>query len=359
MWDTRKDEWGKEDGRQSLPLTVGGGARIDAQRLSGKTFFADLLAEGARQGMLDAADAGRIQAESLELLAESVKLLCGEKSSSVRVEKAQELLGSIFYTVGTALKEFAEPEAALRTLRERPLAELFQQGQHILRRRLLAANVMQQQLKKDLFRTPNVFYRATIVEGINGFFKLYRPALFAQETHITADYPVFLPQDDLCGVEFIETYLQKLTCENRFCRLFAPERIHALLRGLDENYAQIPLNLYEPVLTAALCCVLTGQPAQELICDRGVLRCLLNDKSKREIETLLREALPLLLAELRSAADSSESPERQASRAQAAFLHAQSETARYLQESLPPLAGTLFRAMQHDCLDKAVLLPRL
>ncbi len=356
MWDRKKDTWGKDDERQLLSLTAGSGARIDARRLSGKTFFTDLLAEGARQGMLDAADAGRIQAESLVLLAESVKLLCGEKSSSVRVEKAQELLESIFYTAGAALKEFAEPEAALQTLRERPLAELFQQGQHILRRRLLAANVMQQQLKKDLFRTPNVFYRATIVEGINGFFKLYRPALFAQETHITADCPVFLPQDDLCGVEFIETYLQKLTCENRFCRLFAPERIHALLRGLDENYAQIPLNLYEPVLTAALCCVLTGQPARALICDRGILRGLLNGNRKQEIERLLREALPLLCEQLRSVSDSQESQESQAP---AAFLSGQSETVRYLQESLPPLAGTLFHAMQHDCLDKVVLLPCL
>ncbi len=359
MWDRRMDTWGKTDERQMLSPAAGSRARIDAQRLSGKMFFTDLLAEGARQGMLDAADAGRIQAESLELLAESVKLLCGEKSSSVRVEKAQELLESIFYTVGAALKEFAEPETALQTLRESPLAELFQQGQHILRRRLLAAKVLQQQLIKNLFRTPHVFYRATITEGIDGFFKLYQPTLFAQETHITADYPVFLPQDDLCGVEFIETYLQKLTCENRFCCLFAPERVHALLRGLDEDYAQIPLNLYEPVLAAALCCVLTGQPARELICDRSILRGLLTGKSRKEIETLLREALPLLDAQLCGVSNSPDSPDGQESRAPAAFLHGQSETAHYLQESLPPLAGTLFRAMQHDCLDKVVLLPHL
>lgn len=55
-----------------------------------------------------------------------------------------------------------------------------------------------------MFATENVFYRTTAVEGIAGFFKLYRPSFFPQETPITADYPVFLPVTDASGAKFIE-----------------------------------------------------------------------------------------------------------------------------------------------------------
>ena len=48
---------------------------------------------------------------------------------------------------------------------------------------------MHDELTRSLFSTPNAFYRATHVDGIAGFFKLYRPALFAQETHITQIMP--------------------------------------------------------------------------------------------------------------------------------------------------------------------------
>lgn len=332
----------KEEKKKSLQLSDVRENPMDAKNLSGKHYFADLLAEGLRRGMLGPETVQRLQAESLAILAERVQMLYGGKSSSVRIEKAQELLESVFYTAGTFLKEAEKPEEALNTLREMSLTELFRQGRRVLQRRLLRAKVMQQKLKKDLFPTPNVFYRATIREGMDGFFKLYRPELFAQETHITADYPPFFPEDDLCGIEFIEDYLTKLTCENLFCSSFDAERVHELLSGLEEDYAQIPMNLYEPVLTAALCCVLTGQPAGPLICDRGMLRHLLQGKTREATENLLRTALPALCEQIPDFSQSEKSSERI-----------------YLQKSLPALAGTLFRGMQHDCLDKVVLLPRI
>ena len=119
-------------------------------------------------------------------------------------------------------------------------------------------------MKKALFPTANEFYRATLSDGIDGFFKLYRPAFAAQEIHITADYPTFfgLPEKD--GVEFMEDYLRCLSHENRFLGCFAPETVHALLLGLDERYPQLILNLYGPVLAAALGCVLTRQSVARL-----------------------------------------------------------------------------------------------
>ena len=73
------------------------------------------------------------------------------------------------------------------------LAALRTEGQDCIRCRVAAARARHRRLAGALFETENVFYRATAADGIRGFFRLYRPALFANETHITADYPPLLP----------------------------------------------------------------------------------------------------------------------------------------------------------------------
>ena len=133
--------------------------QIDAAALAADNYFLSLLAAGAKQGILTDADLARLQSESLALLAAQTAVYTGGESSSVRTETAQALLDSVFYTLGIALKGFPTPDAALQALKSRSLAVLLTEGQ----------------------------------DGIRGFFRLYRPALFANETHITADYPPLLP----------------------------------------------------------------------------------------------------------------------------------------------------------------------
>ena len=150
-------------------------------------------------------------------------------------------------------------------------------------------------MKRELFSTPNVFYHATAVDGIDGFFKLYRPALFPQETHITADYPTFAQRPDLTGIEFIEAYLQQLDHENRFLRCFAPEAVYPLLCGVDVSYADLPINLYEPVALTALCCVVTGQPPETLSCDHKALAMRLSELPVQARQQLARAAQAIVL----------------------------------------------------------------
>ena len=76
-------------------------------------------------------------------------------------------------------------------------------GQALISRKLDTARLLHARLKQNLFDSENVFYRGTIVDGIEGFFRAYRPAFFAQETHITADYPP-LNAVEGTGIEFVE-----------------------------------------------------------------------------------------------------------------------------------------------------------
>lgn len=275
--------------------------QIDAAALAADNYFLSLLAAGAKQGILTDADLARLQSESLALLAAQTAVYTGGESSSVRTETAQALLDSVFYTLGIVLKGFPTPDAALQALKSRSLAVLLTEGQ----------------------------------DGIRGFFRLYRPALFANETHITADYPPLLPITGLCGIEFIERYLACLMAENRFLRCFQPKQVHLLLCALPEDYRKTPMNLCLPVLTAALCCELTGQPPHTLACDREALARLLGGKSGAQNARLLYGAFAPLCAELGI------SPRVRA----------------YLRRVIPQIAAALTRAAQNGTLDAAVLYP--
>ena len=178
---------------------------------------------------------------------------------------------------------------------------------------------MHDELTRSLFSTPNAFYRATLVDGIAGFFKLYRPALFAQETHITADYPLFLPLQNQTGIEFIERYLQNALCENGFLRCFPAEAVHELICAQHADYALIPMNLLEPALTAALLCALDGLSANSLRCAPDAAERLLRGRSAPDLAERFAAVLPALCRE----------------------IHCPPRFQSYLRRCLPPLAAVL------------------
>ena len=204
-------------------------------------------------------------------------------------------------------------------LRQQPLDTLFAAGQKRLTRKVQAARLMHDELTRSLFSTPNAFYRATLVNGIAGFFKLYRSALFAQETHITADYPLFLPLQNQTGIEFIERYLQNALCENGFLRCFPAEAVHELICTQHADYALIPMNLLEPTLTAALLCALDGLPANSLHCAPDTAERLLRGRSASDLAERFAAVLPALCRE----------------------IHCPPRFQSYLHRCLPPLAAVL------------------
>ena len=154
--------------------------------------------------------------------------------------------------------------------------------------------MLQRRILKNLFNTPNVFYRSTIQGGINGSFKLYSPQFSAHEIHITADYPLCLGSPQFEGVEFIEEYLSRIDAENAFCNLFDPVLVHRLLLGLSPDYAQLPVNIFEPVLIAALGLVMVGRLPSGLdltTYDILLLEDTFESKTKEQIESALCTAL--------------------------------------------------------------------
>ncbi len=307
---------------------------LDHTLLRERDYFSSLLDAGRACGRLSDDDLSRIQAETLTLLAQVTEAYTRGQSSSVRVETAQELLHSVFYVIGIPLHAIPTPDEALETAKHTPLSALYDDGQARIRRRLQAARLLHRQIVSELFETPNVFYRATLVDGIAGFFKLYRPGFAAHETPITADYPLCQPLPDATGLCFIETYLRAAFYENRFCRQFPAARIHRLLYAQNPDYPQAVMNLFEPVLTAALGCVLTGEPARELGVDAAALTARLDGKSADETTVMLTSAAAML----------------------AERLDCSTGLCAYIRRCVPSIAAALVRASQNGTLS-AIFAP--
>ncbi|MGN0735460.1 MAG: DUF6179 domain-containing protein [Anaerovoracaceae bacterium] len=265
----------------------------------------------------------------LELLAQKCDEWTGGESSSLPAEKAQDILASIIYVIGLASKEQHD---------DVPVSELFEQGLICVQKKLFSCHMLQRRILKNLFNTPNVFYLSTIQGGISGFFKLYSPQFSAHEIHITADYPVCLGRPQLEGVEFIEEYLSRIDAENAFCNLFDPALVHRLMCGLSTDYAQVPVNIFEHVLLAALGLVLAGRLPAGLdlaAYDILLIEDLFCGKTKEQTASALYTALDRLTVYL-------DVPERSIS---------------YASACIPVLSANVSNAAEHDALNKVFLMP--
>jgi len=265
---------------------------IEKESLDGEFYFQSLMEHARVKGLVTDDDIERLQYDCLALLAHRVERF-NAGDSSIRVEAAQAIMASNLFTIGIGLKTCQTPDDAVAALQNEPIAELYKKGQKRIDTMLSATKTIHANLLRQLADIRNVFYRATIEDGIKGFFKRYDPDFGAQEIHITADYPACIAMPKLAGIEFIHAYLEALFHENQFCLLFAPDDLHHLLCGYEEGYQELLINVYEPALTAALGCVLAHTDAHRLdISEDGAARLnrLFAGMAKSEALTALQNA---------------------------------------------------------------------
>lgn len=274
---------------------------IKEELLSQKYYFQSLVEQAHYCGLLSDRELSAIQKDLLLILAKQTEQWTLGESSSIPTEKAQDIMTSVLFVIGIQLKSYQTPDQAVGMLKSEPLNTLFVNGLRLVRQKMAICRRLQKRILNHLLATPNVYYRSTIADGINGFFKLYRPQFAAQEIHITADYPVFMGRPQLEGIEFIEKYLRCIQAENAFCVCFAPEDIHHLLCGLTEDYRSVPLNIFEPVLLSALGLIIRDRSPLRLNLteeDLSFLYQKFSEQSEEEVQDCLRNALSSLYKEM-------------------------------------------------------------
>lgn len=267
---------------------------IRKKLLNPKFYFQSLVEQARICGLLSDIQLTKIETELVIILTEQIDKWSEGESSSIPTEKAQEIMTSIMFIIGIFLKSCDTPEQAVNILKSKSLKTLFEEGQKLTKRKTAISHGLQKRIINNLFNTSNSFYRSTIVEGLNGFFKLYNPQFSAHEIHITVDYPIYIGRPELCGIEFIERYLRYIEAENGFCICFNEQDIHHLLCGLTQDYHNIPMNIFEPVLLSALGLTMLERNPKLLNINRGDISLLYQKFSKQslnEIINILAQAL--------------------------------------------------------------------
>ena len=311
---------------------------IEKEKLNSEFYFQSLIEQGYSKGLFTDSDIERLQFECLSFLAHQVERYNAGDSSSIRVEKAQDIMASNMFTIGVLLKTYQYPDDAITAIQNEQIAELYQKGRKRIDTMVAATKAIHTKVLQNLADTKNVFYNATIIDGIKGFFKLYYPDYGAHEIHITADYPIYNRLPKLAGIEFIHAYLNAICHENQFCLYFSSADIHHLLCGYEEDYQELLINIYEPVLTAAIGCVLAGTDTHGLdISENGAtyLYSLFSGKTKTEIFFVIQNAAHELSRIFR-------------------FSHV---LEMYIQKSLPIIADKIEIAMREQSLDHVFYTP--
>ena len=313
-------------------------SKIDPPRIDPRHYFESLVQQAAQCGLLAESTIHRIQIQLTALAAKQADTMLRGATASIRAETAQMLLDSIMFTIGAGLKAIGSADAADARIAEQPVQVLFEDGLRRVRELCAVARKLQKKILNTLFVTPNHFYKGTIADGINGFFKLYRPQFAAQEIHITADYPVFTGRPDADGIEFIHAYLRAIACENAFLLHFAPANVHHLILGVSQDYARCPINLFEPVLLSALGLILVGKPPRGLNLETADLRrlqAMLTGLDAQEIAGKLASAIEQLQTHFTFGA----------------------QTIQYIRTCVPKLADNVFQSIRLHAIEKCFVIP--
>lgn len=245
--------------------------------LDERHYLESLLTTALERDLLAPQEFVSIQRDLLALLARSCEAYTGGMSSSVPTETAEELTNSLCFTLGVWLKEFSQPEEALRALVREGISSGYERGYSRLLTLVRSTRQFYRQVMKYALKTENEVYHATLGGGISGFFKLYRPEFTAHLFHITADYPTLLFPAGYEGLEFIRLYLRSIHAENLFCRGFDQGAVRQVLFrhavGCGQTVQSMVCNLCEPVLATALACALAGSDLSTLsLTDGGAQR---------------------------------------------------------------------------------------
>jgi len=229
----------------------------------GEPLEAPLTAEAVRE----------ISLRLFELLADRTESYMQGDSSSVRVELAEELLKSICFTLGIAVKWHGE---GLGALKNSDMADLLREGWGQLESKIKKGRDLLQKVKESSPAVKNRSYFDTLA-GIEPFFHNYDFRFLAHQTPGNIDYQIcHSVPEGLMGVEYINEYLRRLLIENEFCGHFNATEIEALLESYCPDYVGLLINIFEPVAVNALGLALLGGGVRSLDISGGDRERLVN-----------------------------------------------------------------------------------
>lgn len=288
----------------------------------------------------DAVDVGAaFQAQVWGVLAKQVALFTMGESTSIPEYDAHRLLESVCFVLGVDADD--PDEAAMLDVLEQGAEEVFARNLHRIEEQAAQVKGLWKDVCLSMPLLESVALRDTL-ESLRDFGARYEPRFFAHEIPADIDYPLCRPvPEEIQGVAYVTTYLERLLAECRFLRRCDLGRCKAVLRRVHPAYGELIVNLFEPVAANAVGCVLAGGDVRGLCVGEGGrarIARLLTDRSTAERRELLVGAADRACDEL-----GLRGPDEEAAR----------ELARWAAAGLEP---RLDNALRHGSLDGVFVL---
>ena len=214
----------------------------------------------------------------------------GIDSTSITIEKAQDILESMLYTIGVATENGAAKEEILNG----SLSLLLDRGREILKRKQKSIKVEWKLLCRELPRIPNVYFLSTM-ENLGLFFDSYDIYFAAHHTSESMDYwPLCPVPETIKGISYIEEYIRRIQIENDYLNCFEREDVISLCEKYVPDYREALFNLCEPVLTNAIGLSLIGKEVQGLHISaeqREDIYQMLIGRTEKEICDMIKESV--------------------------------------------------------------------
>lgn len=178
-------------------------------------------------------------------------LYLGADASSLRLETAQSLYASLFFTLRCHLSRMGalpppdtDPDKLLSSARQTLDALLVSGRKRFLSVMLHLPPVRSHPMDETL-------------RSIGSFFSRYDRFFAAHEIPCEIDYQLSLPvPESVLGIEYVLCWLRRFEAESAFLRCFPEKNLHALLSAAVLDWAQTPLNLFSFAFANALGCML-------------------------------------------------------------------------------------------------------
>ena len=263
---------------------------IKRDELDETNYLESLIDNALTKKYIDIEFVSYLQLKMLELLKTKVKKYNLLSSSSIMVEKADMIMKSNMYTDGLYLKQYT-PDKAIKLLNDININDLYEKGRKVLINKIKVSKLLYKRLINSMLETSNETYNATIIGGINGFFKLYDYEYNAREINITADYPLYNNLiGKFVGIEFMEKYIESIYIENELCKMFDMSKVESLLNTYSLKFSELVVNISSIVLTECIGCILSNEDVKTLsVTKDGINKIyeMFDAKSKEDIYRMI------------------------------------------------------------------------
>ena len=228
---------------------------FDENVINNEQYTISLLNEALNRGLVTDEFTTLFQMQLLKLFEEQLQKYTLGQSSSIGIDKGEEMIQSILFTADTYLKTFNKPSSSLEVLKNMSLKDIYNKGLINIHNVLSKPRKRLSELQKTMIPFQNEAYLFTINQEIPEYLKKYNVLLSAHES-ATFMYPLAVDTLQKSGIHGVYRYIISLSMENRICSHFAPKDIIGLLQAYNSMYKvdsnEMILNFFDIIMKNAI-----------------------------------------------------------------------------------------------------------